>query len=369
MGALLLALPLSSCGAPVAAADDESFRAGTAERLEDGALRIREDSLPFLTMEMVGEDQVPTLVRAPGRVAFREGAVAEVGASVEGRVTEVHVQLGQPVEAGAPLVSIASPSAAAVRGELARARVMLRAAEAELARQESMLGAGVGIEMNRARAEADVAQARALMSALAAAATSIGRGSAATVVVRAPIAGTVLVRHASVGLAVEAGGEPLIVLGEPGAVQIIAEVFERELPLIQLGAEGRVSIASASSGLRVRVTAIGGAVDAETRRAPIFLSVEGEPAARASLRAGMFARAELEVGDAGLGIPTSSVLVKDGGRTVVFVQREPRTFVEREVELGAPVAGRVPVLAGLLTTDTIVTRGALLLDGQAEILR
>ena len=75
------------------------------------------------------------------------------------------------------------------------------------------------------------------------------------------------------------------------------------------------------------------------------------------------------MGDAGLGIPTSSVLVKDGGRTVVFVQRDPRTVVEREVELGAPVAGRAPVLAGLLASDTIVTRGALLLDGQAEILR
>jgi multidrug efflux pump subunit AcrA (membrane-fusion protein) len=83
----------------------------------------------------------------------------------------------------------------------------------------------------------------------------------------------------------------------------------------------------------------------------------------------MYARVEIEVGDAGLGIPTASVLVKDGGRTVVFVQRDQRTFLAREVQVGPPVRGRAPVLAGLDRADRIVTRGALLIDGQADLLR
>ena len=76
-----------------------------------------------------------------------------------------------------------------------------------------------------------------------------------------------------------------------------------------------------------------------------------------------------QVREAGVGIPTSSVLVKEGGRAVVFVQRGPRTFTAREVHIGAPVAGRAPVISGLARGERIVTRGALLLDGQADLLR
>jgi cobalt-zinc-cadmium efflux system membrane fusion protein len=44
-------------------------------------------------------------------------------------------------------------------------------------------------------------------------------------------------------------------------------------------------------------------------------------------------------------------------------------FAPREIEVGAPVRGRAPVLSGLERGDRIVVRGALLLDGQADLLR
>ena len=350
-----------------AAAQELTFRPPVAERTAAGTVQVRQDSLEFVVVEAVGESQVPTLVRAPGRIAFREGAVSEVGAPVDGRVSEVHARVGQRVAAGEPLLTIASPSAAEIRGELARARVMVRAAEAELARQEQMRESGVGVEVDRVRAEAELAQARAMLSALSATAGSIGRGAAAAVVVRAPIGGTILARHTSVGAAVEAGGAPLVVIGEPGAVWLVSQVFERELPLVRSGAPAQVSMSSTPEPLTARVESIGGAVDPETRRAPVYLVLEG--AVPEDLRAGMYARAEIEVGEAGLGIPSSSVLVKDGGRTFVYVQESARTFAAREIAIGAPVAGRAPVLSGLERGERIVVRGALLLDGQAEILR
>ena len=60
------------------------------------------------------------LVRAPGRVAFRDGAVSEVGAPVAGRVTAVTAALGQRVRRGDPLFTIASQAAASLRAEVAR---------------------------------------------------------------------------------------------------------------------------------------------------------------------------------------------------------------------------------------------------------
>lgn len=362
---------LAACSAGASAVELE-FQPGPAERLEDGAIRIRPESLPFIHVERLGDARVASVVRAPGRVAFREGAVSEVGAPVGGRVTHVHVRVGQRVEAGDELVSIASPSAAAVRAELARARVMVQAAEAEVARQREMAEGRVGIGSERVSAEASLAESRALLAGLSASAGSIGRGSAASVIVRAPIAGTILDRRASVGATVDAGGEPLVVIGEPGAVWIVAEVFERELPLVREGATAEVAISSVAAAMQARVISIGGAVDPTTRRAPVYLALDGADGGADGadgLRAGMYARASIEVSEGGIGIPTSAVLVKEGGRTVVYVARDERTFVARDVQIGAPTAGRAPVLAGLEHGEQIVVRGTLLLDGTADLLR
>lgn len=365
--ALLSPLALASACGFGAAAQEPEFRPPTATPNDRGELVLAAESLDFVEVTTVGDDEVGAIVRAPGRVAFRDDAVSEVGAPVDGRVTEVHVRVGQRVAAGDPLVTIASPSAASVRSELARARVLERAAELEVARQEQLAARGVGIESDRVRAEADLAQARAMRAGLSSTAASLGRGPAASVVLRAPIDGSVLSRRATVGAAVEVGGEPLLVLGEPGAVWVIASVFERELSLVTAGSTARVELAGRGEPAPARVEAVGAAVDPSTHRAPVYLSLDPEVAPE--LRDGMYARVEIDAGESVLGIPARAVLLKEGGRTIVFVQRDETTFVSREVQLGAPVAGRVPVLAGLTPGERLVTRGALLLDGQAELLR
>lgn len=364
--ALLATTLFVACSSAAPSAD--TFLPPAAEKLADGALRVSATSLPFVEVSVIGATAVPTLVRAPARVAFREGVVANVGAPVEGRISEVHVRVGQRVTVGEPLVSIVSASAATVRGELARARVMLRAGELELARQSQMVERGVGIGSERARAEADVAQARAILAALSASAGSLGRGAAASVVVRAPIAGTVLERSATIGQSVTAGAAPLVVVGEPGAVWIVAEVFERELALLRPGLSAQVRVAG-SDDIAAHVETLGGSVDPVTRRASVYLALDDASDATKALRAGMYARVSIDVGENGVSVPASAVLVKEGGRTVVFVARDARTFIEQEVDVGATVAGRVPVFAGLVRGARVVTRGALLLDGTAGLLR
>jgi cobalt-zinc-cadmium efflux system membrane fusion protein len=361
---LSMLLALTACGGGAEA--EPSFRPAIATAI-DGGVEVREDSLPFIEVASVGDDQVGAFVRGPGRVEFREGAVAEVGTPVDGRVTEVHVSVGQTVEEGEPLVTIASPSAAQLRSELARARVLVRAAEAELARQRELSERGVGIASELVRAEAEVAEAKALLAGLSSTTASIGRGSAASVIVRAPITGTVLVRSATVGASVSAGANALAVLGEPGSVWVVASVFERDLALVTVGASATISLASRTEPATAQVVAIGGAVDPETRRAPVYLSLD--PTVAPGLRPGMYARTEIDVGEAGFGVPTAAVLIKDGGRTVVFVQTGEHTFEPRAVHIGAPVRGRAPIIDGLEAGERIVVRGALLIDGQAELLR
>lgn len=365
LGKLLVVAALAACGS--AESPPPTFTPAAAERLADGALRVVPGALRFIDVEVFGQGAVRALVRAPGRVAFRDGAVSEVGAPVAGRVTAVTAALGQRVRRGDPLFAIASQAAASLRAEGARSEVLVRAAQADAARQRQMVERGVGVPADLAVAEARVAETRALLTGLRSSLGTLGQGNAAGVVVRAPIDGIVLARTVSVGVAVEPGGASLFTLGEPAAVRVIADVFERELSLVREGASATLVLPSLPQPVRARVDASGANVDPETRRAPVYLTVLDDAAV---LRAGMFATVTIEAsGAASPGLPVTAVLVKEGGRTVVYVARDANTFVARDVQVGHPVEGRVPVFAGLAAGDRVAVRGALLLDGAADILR
>jgi cobalt-zinc-cadmium efflux system membrane fusion protein len=48
------------------------------------------------------------------------------------------------------------------------------------------------------------------------------------------------------------------------------------------------------------------------------------------------------------------------------VQTGEHAFAARDIQLGQPVRGWVPVISGLKPGERIVVRGALLLDGAAS---
>lgn len=70
----------------------------------------------------------------------------------------------------------------------------------------------------------------------------------------------------------------------------------------------------------------------------------------------------------GLSVPVTAVLIKDGQRSIVFVQVSDNVFEARTVALGQPSNGYIPVLSGIRPGDKVVTKGSLLLDGAANQL-
>ena len=114
-----------------------------------------------------------------------------------------------------------------------------------------------------------------------------------------------------------------------------------------------------------RVTSVGTVVASGLRTAPVFLTIDTHGA---SLRPGMYGRVEIDAADAGLTLPVSAVLIKDGKEPVVYVQKDPLTFVRRRVVVAQPVEGRVQIVSGLSPGEKVVVRGALLLDGSLDQL-
>jgi len=332
----------------------------------DGAVRLDPQSRAYVKTQRVALGAATPIVRAPARVAFREGAVSQVNMPVAGRVTAVHVKTGDRVKAGDPLLTLSSPEAAAVRAAAAAAVAEHDAAMKELARQDAMATSGVGVDSERVAAQAKVRQSEVELARAQTTAAILGAGAGSTVVLRAPIEGTVITRRASIGSVAQPGGDPLIEIGNPSALLIVADVFERDLAQVREGAEVDVELSTQPSPMHGHVVTIGSALTGSLRTAPAYISLDD---VATGVRAGMFARAAIKApAGQSITLPSEAVLIKGGKDYIVYVRTGDDLFAPRRVEIGPSIDGKVQVLGGLAVGDQVVVQGALLLDSAAEQL-
>jgi len=170
----------------------------------------------------------------------------------------------------------------------------------------------------------------------------------------------------AVGATVAPGGEPLLELGDPSRLQVVAQVSESDLRRIAIGQQAEVELPALAERVGASVNSVGPRIDAESRRAQVYLNlaqrVEG-------VQAGMLVQVALRMGSEGaITLPLSAVLIRDGKRRVVYVEKPDGTFEARDVETGRNRGGQVAILKGLSAGDKVVVRGALLLDTQAELM-
>ena len=358
------AVVLAGCGERTAehAKPQASSRPGSAPN----SVQVTVAQKQFLTIETVGTAQTADVLSMPGRVAFRPQAQSSVGATVAGRVVVLHVRAGEVVKAGTQILTIESADASATRANLDNAATRLAAAEIVLRRNVEMVEKGVGLEHERQEAEVRLKEARTEHERARQAAGLIGAGQNGRVVVRAPSNGVVVSIRVAVGATVAPGGEPLLELGDPAQLQVVAQVAESDLNRIAIGQAAEVQLAALNTSVAAKVEAVSPRVEAESRRMNVYLTlarrVDG-------LQAGMLAQVALRAGtDSAISLPVAAVLVKDGKRRVIYVEKPDGTFESRDIETGRNRDGQVVVLKGLAAGEKVVVRGALLLDTQADLL-
>ena len=319
-------------------------------------------------------------LRAPGVVmanAYRQVVATPL---VSGRVTRVMAALGQAVSHGQTIAQVFSPELADAQTRYVSARAELGAHELELARTEKLveIGAASRQELERIHAEhtarranLDSAAARLQLLGLPAAAIDAlapGDGRDAIVDVPAPITGVVTERNANVGLNVEST-TPLLTVTDLSTVWVVVEVYEQDFGRVRVGSPASITTrAYPERVLTGQVSYIDPQVRPETRTAKARIEV---PNARRDLRLGMYAEAVLAGDDAGATVMVPSGAVQHvGDRTVVYLVSAPApgTFIEREVRLGAAVGDRVPVLAGVLAGDVLVSEGSFSVRAERERL-
>ena len=153
-----------------------------SETLEDGTVKLSPGSQSFVEVQAVGGGGGSS-VTSPARVDFRDGAVAQVGVPLAGRVVTVHVKVGDHVRQGDPLLTLDCPEAASTRAGVQQTQATLREARATLDRQTRMMAEGVGVERERIAAETRVSELEAELARQQASAAFVGGGTGTTVVV------------------------------------------------------------------------------------------------------------------------------------------------------------------------------------------
>ncbi len=339
------------------------------DKIEDGGISIEPQSRKYLTIETIQLKAATTVVQAPARVEFREKALSTVGAVFSGRLDSVKVQLGERIKAGAVLATLESPEVAQMRSDIARAQAELNQARDRVHRQNLMQKSGVGLEIERVEANTLLKEAQADYARSVQAAKLLGGGSGQTVALRAPIDGMILKINAATGTAV-AAGTVLFELGEPDALRVVADVFENDLHFIEENDEVTLQINAVPKPVKAHVSAIGAAMEAELRRVPVYIAID-DSEVLSKLKSGMFAKATIksEVSEKHVLLPSTAVLIKDANQTIVYVEDAATgLFKSRNVVAGPARDGIVAIHEGLNDGDRVVTKGALLIDGEAQLL-
>jgi len=314
-----------------------------------------------------------------GKVAYGEDRYSRVSSPLQGRVLEVRAHLGEHVQAGSVLLVLDSQEIAQAYAEYAKEDSDLQYATRahELAKDLYENKALAMKDLKQAeneliKARAEFRRAKERLLSLRVPAQELEKPLERQKItsrfeMKSPLTGIVVERNVTPGQSI--GGESGLVLftvADLDMLQVVADVYERDLAYLALVQEGQLAEVSVEAypdvGFQATVTTIGDVVDPTSRTIKLHALVDNKDH---RLKPEMFARLHIQVGTSTplLSIPREAVLEVDG-KQFVYVVEGADQYVKREVKVSTISPDQVRVLEGLTSGQRIVTKGAVLIKGQ-----
>jgi len=353
-------------------------------------------------LQVVRRDMVQTVV-ASGRIAtpYR----VEIGSQVTGVVTKVAVEEGQAVAAAQVLIELEAGEAQATR-EQARtaveqaqaklrqlrevqlpmavqtarqAQVNLENAQRQYERQKGLFDKGfigqaalddsrksvdlADSQLKSAQRQVETAKPQGSDVALAQAALAQAQANLDLAQARlgytrilAPYRGTLIARSVERGDVVQPG-KTLMVLAPVGETQAVVQIDERNLGLIRLGQQAKVSAdAYPKQVFEAEVVYINPAVDAQTASVQVKLRIPSPPRL---VTQDMTVSVETEIGHHPNALSAPAEALHDGDGPNPWVLRLVGGKAERaDVKTGLRGAGAVEIVSGLTEGDLLIPANA-----------
>lgn len=285
-------------------------------------------------------------IRVPGTVQLDERRVSVVAMRADVFVQEVApVTTGDRVAKGTRLVRIYSP-------------------------EISTAGAQFITELNAAARGAPEGGARQRLENLGVPPEVIAeiersRKVPLTINWSAPRDGIVLERNVSDGMRM-AAGDTLFRLADIATIWVLADVPERELAAIRIGALATVRLRGRpGTTFEGHVSLIYPQIAEATRTAKVRVELANRDG---MLLPNMYAEVEIVSGDTApeLAVPDSAV-IDSGTRRIVILDRGEGRFEPREVKLGRRGDGMVAITDGVSEGDRVVVSANFLIDAESNL--
>ncbi len=299
-------------------------------------------------------------IRTVGRVEPDETRLAYVNTKIAGWVKKLFVSFtGETVVKGQPLLSLYSPDLVTAQEEYLLALRSLKSgqtsttgyAEIEASRRELLESARRRLLLWDITPE----QIEEL--------EKTGRPQT-DMVIQAPLSGIVLEKMVLEGAYITPGMN-LYKIADLSSVWILAEVYEYEVPLVKMGQEARVTLPYyAGETMTAKVNYIYPVLDPSSRTVKVRLVMKNPGLA---LKPEMYANVEIMASSgARLVIPREAVLFS-GERQIVYVEKKPGVYEQRQVTLGLRGEDYVEVLKGVRKGERVVTSGNFLIDSESQL--
>jgi len=189
--------------------------------------------------------------------------------------------------------------------------------------------------------------------------------------IRAPVSGTVVTRNVYEGQEINKDQSEresrLFEIADFSSMWFVFDAYEPDLAWLRVGQMVEVAVASLpGKTLTAPITFIDPNLNEMTRTARVRVVLKNHDHSLRHKQTG-YGRVHVEIPNVLLA-PRHAVL-QHSATPIVFIEQENRAYTPREVQLGRPGDEEVEILGGLAEGDRVVTEGALLIDGQAQLAR
>ena len=311
-----------------------------------------------------------------GRLAYTDNGYSRISSPVKGRVVEMGARLGDRVQAGDVLLVVDSPDIAEAYANFIREDSELKFSKQsyELAHDLYEHKALSMKEFKQAendlvKAKAEYRRAKALLVSLRISAAELDKPISEQHItsrfeLRSPLTGTVVDRSVTPGQSVDGSSQILFTVADLESLQVVADVYERDLSALRIGQEGTLTVeAYPNLTFVATVTAIGDVVDLNTRTIKVRARTDNR---EGKLKPEMFAklRVDLSHGLPLVAVPKESVIMIKG-QEYVYVEESAGKFTRRAIRVGSRSEDVFHVLEGLAGSERVVTKGLIFLEREA----
>ncbi|MCU0823731.1 MAG: efflux RND transporter periplasmic adaptor subunit [Leptospira sp.] len=345
----------------------------TKFRISDEIQKSHPFSLVYLEEKALEEE-----LQLPGTVSYDMNNVAKVGSRVSGRLQQIFVKEGDYVKKGTALASLQSVELGATEANYLKSRARLEALKVQADRAKDLYERKVTSAkeyemslMDYKTVKAEMETSRNALENLGLNEVEIsnleqGKYNSKNLFIRTPISGTVTVREALIGQAVNAR-DNLFTVADLNVLWINLEVYEKDLSAIGIGNEAKViPIGSKSESLKARVSHVGDIIDPVKKTAEIRLEVRSP---RGKLRPGQSVSATVigamvESTQNKPKVLPDSCIHKIEGENYVFVRNGDGSFTAKKIVLGKNYDSWVEVVSGLESGEAVVNEGSFVLKSE-----